>query len=367
MHIELQLKKVLQHHGLDRHGVIHDIARDLGVHRHSIAKLYNNQATNPSLDLLGRVCGWVINRSRQAQEHGLPQSLFGIQPLALWQAVTAGQGVSIYLGERQQKEKALPLQRWIARRDSAVASDIVKYLSTHGTVKEPMPQVETEYVPFRILPESEHDRRRHLEEDADCAKRTFDQMRVQEPQSSAILIGSQRSNLLTEHLVADLFGCQPFQAISNTEKVPFYLQYRDAPSVPSCFGQPADLPKGRRDTHPGIYYLDAEHRWTACPWTENKQDCGVVILVRDPGNQAMELALFGFSGRATAVIGKRLLQSDDGFWPPTATSRGKQVGVYICRFSWLKDAKVDEDLGDAVVSAFEVIPIPRSILEEYLH
>lgn len=48
-------------------------------------------------------------------------------------------------------------------------------------------------------------------------------------------------------------------------------------------------------------------------WQRKKQDAGIVIIIREAEN--VEMAAFGFSGRATNAIGNVLLQDSEKFWP----------------------------------------------------
>jgi len=185
-------------------------------------------------------------------------------------------------------------------------------------------------------------------------------MRAQSAGKTSILIGSQRVNYLLENLVADLFsGCLPFRP-GTLNRIPFYLKYRQNDSAaPSCFGGLEGLPSFER---PGIYYLKTEQDWGLCPWEPHKQDSGVVILLRDPGNESMEVALFGFSGWATVMIGQHLYTDAGKFWPLSARWRDKEAGVYICRIEF-RPISGAPDLDQLEAKKIEVIPIEKSILE----
>jgi hypothetical protein len=299
----------------------------------------------------------------------LPQALFGARPQQLWESLSAASTVSIYLGEYRLMETPLPAMRWISRRDAEAVADIVEYLSTPGNIGRPGPQVITEYVPFRFAPKSPTMTKKFFQEDVRQTKAIFDEMRAREPTCSAILIGSQRVNYLLEYLVADLFDCRAFHPTRRRGKIPFYLKYREQDrAVPSCIGGSANPPGCRNAAGPGTYYLNEENNWVACPWREEQEDSGVVITVRDPGDKSMELALFGFSGRATVVISKHLteaVQGVDRFWKPTGQSKGRQVGVYVCRFT-LTPQNETEMSKPPKAKQFQVIPIPEPVLEACL-
>lgn len=365
MEIEFRLKKILRQHGLHGHGVIQRMARDLHVHRHRIGNLYRNEASHPSLELVAQICGWLITQNVPAA--CLPQELFGVRPQELWEAISAATKVSICLGEYQQVDAPLTAQRWISRRDAEAAAVVVEYLSRPGNLSGPRPHLVTEYVPFRFDPESSKAADTGcFDEDAQQAKNIFQEMRSRESNCSAILIGSQRVNYLLEHLVADLFGCQPFQPVKRKFKVPFYLKYRDTDrAVTSCFGGTESLPGYESSSPPGIYYLDEKNKWVGCPWYEERSDAGVVIVVRDPGDQSMEMALFGFSGRATVTTSKYLTETAPSgvktMWPPTAQLRGRHVGVYILRFS-LTATDRNGSLKLLDTAGVDVIPLAESVI-----
>ena len=187
------------------------IAKDLHVHRHSVGKLYRNQVTHPSLQLLDRICNWLIERG--VPPHVLPQQLFGLQTMQVWEAMTALGTVTFYLGEYQQ-ETGAPTHglRWISRRDSGTASALVEHLSAMNSLRKTSLQFHTAYISFRALADTGNSQEDILKEDIASSRKVFEQMRAQSAGKTPLLIGSQRVNYLLEHLVADLFDCQPFLA-----------------------------------------------------------------------------------------------------------------------------------------------------------
>jgi len=321
MQLEIRLKNILREYGLDRHGVTGRIARDLDVHRHTIGKLYRNQLANPSLKVLGMLCAWLESHGVPAEI--LPQALLGSRASGLWEAVARPGTVRIYLGEYQQIEPTAPEMLWVSRRDSTVAGEIVQVLSTPTVVGEGRPKVLIEHVPFRFATLGSHVRKAQFEQDLARSREMFTEMRSRRESGASILVGSQRVNYMVEHLVGDLFGCEPFRPLTDQIRVPFYLVYRrmDRP-VPSCFGGQRNPPRRKSTRQPGIYYLTADAEWTHCPWISKQEDAGIVITVYDPGTKAVEMAVFGFSGRGTEALGRQLLRDADPFWPPYVESKG---------------------------------------------
>jgi len=365
MKIEIRLKNVLKKHKLYHHGVMQQIARDLKVHRHTIRKLYHNQTANVSLDTLGRVCEWLQKKGVPADE--LPGALFGACPSELWQAIAMPGKVTVYLGEYQQTQPPAAAWRWISRRDAAVAADFVQELSTHSEIGAALPQVNIMYVPFRWDMQSSNVTKKPLAEDINNTKKIFNLMKTGSSSSTSILIGSQRVNYLVEYFVADLFGCKPFCRPGGRSRVPFYLFYRDGDrAVESCFGGLKNPLGGRSTPVPGIYYCDEEEKWVTCPWRKNKHDAGVVITLYDPGTKAVEVAAFGFSGRATDAVGEQLILDKGHFWPPSIKVKGKQIGIYICRFDFTGSQSI-KGTEEVQVKKTDIISLDEKILKKYLH
>lgn len=362
MKIEIRLKEVLQGYGLDRHGIVQDIARALDLHRHTIQRLYNNEMTNPPLDVLGRVCDYLIERG--VPQEVLPQALFGARPAEIWKALLCEKKVTMYLGEYEKLDEPVPTRRWISRRDASVATQMIERLSR--AQEHQRPQVHIEYVSFRF---NAQDPSVTAEEvfldDKKHASEVFKQMRGRPKGEAAVLIGSQRVNYLTEHFVADLFGCEPFPEPANRSNVPFFLIYRSYDRVvSSCFGG-AELPGGQGTPVPGVYYRDEKGKWACCPWVLNERDGGIVIVVYDPRNQDIELALLGFSGRGTTAIGTQLVHNAHQFWPPYADHRGRSVGVYICEMTFVQTGQAGRD-ETLHLRTFKPIQLSPAILKKHL-
>jgi transcriptional regulator with XRE-family HTH domain len=367
MKIEICLKKILRDYGLDRHGVIQRIARDLKMNRQTVMKLYHNEAANISLDTIGGICEWLKNKGIPADI--LPGAILQSRPSELWGAITQSEKVAIYLGEYIQTGSPAPAYRWISTRDARVESLIVRAISESLGHRQSSTTIQTEYVPFRMSQESSNDREGYFEEDIKKAKSIFDQMQNAKPNTSSILIGSQRVNYLLELLVADLFDCEPFCPVKNKKRqLPVYTVYRDSDhAMPSCFGGLEAPVKHKDQVSPGIYYRDDKDKWQLFPYIPNKQCAGMVITVNEPGTQGVQVALFGFSGFGTEMLGVKFIE-DRGipFWPPVAVLKGKRFGIYICRLVSSEDSLLDS--GNTLrPKEVEVVPLSENIIRRYLH
>jgi hypothetical protein len=184
---------------------------------------------------------------------------------------------------------------------------------------------------------------------------------------SCIMIASQRGNLLTEHLVSSIFGCQPFQEPARRARVPFFLRYhqRDR-AVPSCFGGPGPRPGSKQQMKPGLHYVNEQRRWTHCPWVSMERDAGIVVVAREEGvDGRVDMAVFGFSGSGTAALGKYLVTEPDKFWPPYIRAGDRHVGVFICSFE-LIEGQLAGNTGYVQTHNPKVIPIAEKIMRKYL-
>lgn len=364
MQVEIRLKKLLRQRGLDGHGITQRIAQDLRVHRHTIGKLYRNQLRYPSLEVLGAVSGWLANHGVPSEI--LPHALLGARPSELWQAVSEPGAVTLFVGESRQADAPGRPWRWIAQQDAVAMANIVQFLSSPRDFAERRLEIGIEYVPFRFVSGEREVNEEQLDEDKKRARKIFDNMRAAGCQRNAVLIGSQRINHLVELLVADIFGCEAFRPLKPRSKiVPFYLAYRQHDRVvSSCFGGPKPPPGRRSAGAPGIYFLNKDEEWEVCPWEQDKRDAGIVIVVRDPGTAALEMAMFGFSGRGTEALGARFLHDPDAFWSPVRVG-AKEVAVSVCRFN-LERAASEKGEGELHTKDVEVIRLDTGVLRKHV-
>ncbi len=334
MQVEIRLRRLLARHQLDGHGIIQQMAKDIGINRHTVAKLYNNRTPTVSLSLLSQICSWLLAHGVPAQE--LPGGLFGSGRAALWEAIARQGGeVSLFQGEYQSTTQPTVASRWISTSDSIAAGRVVQQLSQVSETGERMPPLKFVYVPFRHSPGDPHLNQRLLKEDIRHSEQLFAALKANPKPGATIIIGSQRVNYLLEFFVADLFGCRPFETPTVKNPIPFFSVYRQTDrNTPSCFGGP-EHPYRRRDRElPGLHYINEKGKWTSCPWHKDLHDAGIVIAVNDHSRHSIILALCGFSGRATESLGQQLILKEDLFWPPSVELKGKDVGIYLCKLSY---------------------------------
>lgn len=376
MKLEWRLKQLLEQHNLYKYGVETQIANECGLHRHTIGKFLRNQIQSPKLEVLEKICGWLIERGVPADI--LPGALFGVKPSGLWRAIGQSKNILICLGEYHLKGRMITAPKIspsISRHDSVVSAKIIHFLYSEAELRDTRPSVKMLYVPFYFTPEVVRASGDGFAEDKERARRIFNNMRKnRKNELSVIMIGSQRVNYLVEYIVADLFNCEPFVPANENPKVPVYLCYRNFDHlVPSCFGGQANpLDKSGEIRH-GTYYVDENFEWQFFEWQEGKNDSGIVIIIREADN--VEMAAFGFSGRATNAIGNALLQKSEQFWPEadtktsnTVVAKGKEIGIYICHVKFSEDKTKCKDMAYEIFEndVVETIPLDRKVLEKFL-
>ena len=83
----------------------------------------------------------------------------------------------------------------------------------------------------------------------------------------------------------------------------------------SGFGGHAPPPGFKGEHEPGVYVLGTDGQWTCYPWVEGRMDAGLAVITLDEKREALEIALFGYSGLATKVLGEFFLENPHEFWP----------------------------------------------------
>ena len=102
----------------------------------------------------------------------------------------------------------------------------------------------------------------------------------------------------------------------------------------------------------------------ACPWERSQKDAAVLVISRDSGANAIEIAMFGFSGWATAAMETHVIPRTSEFWPPYFACGGKEIGVYICEFT-LKDGPKKKESEGFPIKDVKIVPLDERILKKY--
>jgi len=300
----------------------------------------------------------------------LPGGLFGLAHTELWPALAERGRVDLYLGEYLHVTGASPAVSSVSRRDAAVAADFVHQFSAHQEGVKP-PEIQFRYTPLQFPLQSLDVHIQPLAGDIAAAADAFRAMKTRRHSASSILIGSQRVNYLLEHYVANLFGCTPFQTPADGPRVPFFFVYRPGGhQPPSCFGGPRNPFSRGQAVTPGLHYLSSLRgggHWRVRPWDQGRSDGGLVITVQDHATRAIELAVAGFSGRATEALGRQLISSGDKFWPPKVQTDDIDIGIHICEFDF-EDAEGTVPTGrdDTHIRNWDPIAMDERVIRRFL-
>lgn len=352
MRTEIRLKQLLDEAGEDKHGRIERIAKATGLHRHTIRKFLQNEATTFSLNTISLICDYLVQIDLG---DGLPGKLFGARPSKLLEAMLAPERVTFYLGESKGQQSKFGFARaWVARDDFGVAARLVERLS-RSTERHSVDAGRGLGFAYRHIPSRRADPSK-LEPDRKNAKRAFNRMRNDRRFETSVLIGSQRANYLVEYFVSDLFRSEEFS--SKNSRVPFHLKYHQPTGVASCFGGDQPPPGAGTDDQPGIYFRHHnDKKWNFFPTVSRKRGAGIVVVRRDPGLRGMEIAVFGLTGIATAAVGKLVCDTPDRFWPEPRVQAGLEVGVYACGFKLQRMEKDDQDIDEIRIGSPEIVEL----------
>ncbi len=353
MRTEIRLKQILDAANLDTWGRIELIARETGIARHTIRKLYHNEARVFSLPTIGSICEWL---EQNGLGEGLPGSLFALRPPELFKALTEANHVSMLVGVYTGRGRP-GFRASVARDDFSVAARLVERLSRPSERAVGFTHI---HVPSHVPFDGHELDRSVLEHDQTEAQRTLDSVRRKSKSRSTVMIGSQRANHAVECFVADLLNTSAFS--SENSPVPFYLKYHEREVSSSCFGG-INAPVPAATSAPvGIYF---RHRnkpdWDFFPSKPKEYGTGMVIVRRDPGLGGVELAVFGLSGIATAAMGKLLCDMPDKFWPEPGVRAGIEVGVYVCGFKIGNMETAEQDIETITIEAPTIVKLDVEI------
>jgi hypothetical protein len=381
MKISFRLKELLEeHHDLER-GTIKRIAQATTLERHQVAAVLGNKAKYVSMEALAGVCQYLI------EHHGikraeLPGKLFRIEPERFSALVAGRKFVELCIGTwtdnkrpagvrlRPAKKNAptggrFPPRRWVMASDSYLQGNLLHELFALGNENHP------EFVEQRLV--SAYTEQLPLQKLKQEAERVYRRFRDRVRDRGLICLGSVKSNVVIEAVIAEAFHADPFVSEDGVRRLkdrscPFFFRYReDDAQPPSCHGG-LKLAKSKESARPGIYY-EAAGGWKLCPSNEHK-DVALIFYVYHVPLGRLEMVMGGFSGRATHCLASSLPGIAGKLWPPSYHGDEQQVGAFLIRFEFADtDAPPDDRRDDGWMyypSAIEVIPLDEKVLRRKL-
>lgn len=366
MQVEIQLRDLLRRYGIKAHGARTEIADFLSVKRQTVSKLFNNRVDLLRVDHLGKLCEWLLKQVEDRPHawrrlrNELPGCLFRLA--GLWERLLESEVFTTVLGEKvlaptQRSVETLFPQRWLSSTDAETAAGVIQALSKEESTAQFISRHTAFHLPENSAGQGSDEYKKLTKADKKQAIEQFAEFGASGDltRRTHFLVGSQRVHLMVEVFVADLFGTLPFVA-NKSSPVPVHMRYRkdDKEILSSCFGGNRPFPKRTGKDVPGIYYQNAEKNWETLPWVKDHSTAGVVIVAEQDGR--LDLALFGFCGRGTQLLGQKLVEDPDSFWPPTITQDGREIGVFACGMNY----------GDDDGVKWEIHRLHNSVLEASL-
>lgn len=355
-----------------RPGTIKAICEYTGLDRHQVAALLKNEVKYIPLDALSKLCAYLIDRGFAKSEE-LPGRLFGIEPEHFWELLARRRRLELCLGVRRGDANDTLDDAWVVASDSVLLGELLNGATTLASLPvvpgpAPEPGDEGAIGPGPTRPHPEHLQQslvwspgeRTLDECQAMARSVYGDFCETAGDKALVCLGSNKSNPVSEMLIARAFNCDPFipqdgLASAASRSCPIFLRYRDNdPQPPSCCGG-MRLARGQTNAKPGIYYETADGSWECCPWDVKTHDAAFVFYIHRESQGRMEMALGGFSGRATRMLARLLARRGDEFWPPVYEDEGIQIGACVVKFKLPGHPTPERELSRSDLHAEDII------------
>ncbi|HEX5103420.1 MAG TPA: helix-turn-helix transcriptional regulator [Pirellulaceae bacterium] len=351
-----------------RPGTIKAICDYTGLDRHQVAALLKNEVKYVPLDALSKLCGYLIERGF-AKADELPGRLFGVEPEHFWELLARRRRLELCLGVRRGDAAGTLDDAWVVASDSVLLGEILNGATT--LTSAPISPSDGDGQPVAIGTVRPHPEHVHqslvwspeqatVEECQRMARGVYEDFCEVAGDKALVCLGSIKSNPVVELLLATAFGCEPFLSqddlpASERRSCPIFLRYRDDDPHPlsCCGGQRAA--RGQSSNKPGIYYETAAGKWECCQWDPTTHDAAFVFYIHRESQGRMEMALGGFSGRATRLLARVLARRGEEFWPPVYSDEGIQIGAFVVKFALTGHSAPDRAFTGADQHAEETI------------
>ncbi|MDX1946369.1 MAG: helix-turn-helix transcriptional regulator [Pirellulaceae bacterium] len=370
-----------------RPGTIKAICEYTGLDRHQVASLLKNEVKYIPLDAMSKLCEYLIDRGFATAEE-LPGRLFGVEPEHFWEILARRKRLVLCLGVRRGDPSDTLDDAWVVASDSVLLGELLSGVTTlGGTVlhrksgkptkgEAASPKAADSSGAFDPHPEHLHQSlvwspgQVDIDECRAMARAAYEGFAGTAGDKALVCLGSNKSNPVVELLLANAFGCEPFESqdsvpLPDKRSCPIFLRYRDRdPQPPSCCGG-LRISRGHNTTRPGIYYATAGGDWEVCPCDERRHDAAFVFYIHRESQGHMEMAVGGFSGRATRLLARLLARRGEEFWPPVYEGQGIQIGAFVVQFTFPGEPAADRDLLNTDLAAEgKIIRLDASVIAE---
>lgn len=363
-----------------RPGTIKAIVEHTGLDRHQVASLLKNEVKYIPLKALSRLCDYLIDNGYASADE-LPGALFAVEPENFWELLARRQRLELCLGVRRDVEVETPEVSYLVASDSVLLGELLNGVTTLGGTAKHMSRAESEsedqiakdsprphpeflkqslvWSPGQLTPEEVRERAHYV----------YDEFAEAAGDKALVCIGSMKSNPVVELVLANAFGCEPFEsqdtfAHARDRSLPFFLRYRDRDPKPSSCAAGTQIGKDVAAKEPGIYYEEPDGSWSVCPLRDGKEDTALVFYVYRESQGRLEMTMAGFTGRATRMLARALSSRAEDFWPPVYEGQGIQIGAYVVQFTFDHRSATATNILDTDLSAStKVIPLDGSVFE----
>ena len=364
-----------------RPGTIKQICEFSNLDRHQVAALLKSEVKYIPLEAIGKLCDYLLAK-RLAKPKDLPGILFALEPENFLELIARRQWVEVCMGVRKEGANDTLDDAWIVASDSVMFGELLSGITDYRLTapqiaadaaplpsETPLPAGNGNGGPVVVMQNgspAEHDPAKPLlpevlrqtlvwspgknrHEYTTMAAKIHESFWNQEEDDKALIgIGSVKSNPVVERIIANVFGCEPYAtqdrvASPANRSVPFFLRYRDTDPayLTSCCGG-RQLAEGHAADKAGIYFETKNGKWDCCLCDDKKQDAAFVFYVNRPSQGILEMALGGYSGRASRLLAQHLDRCAEQFWPPVYTGQGLEIGACVVRFHLKDKARKDK-------------------------
>ncbi len=359
-----------------RPGTIKAIVEYTGLDRHQVAALLKNEVKYIPLKALSRLCDYLIEHGHASAEL-LPGALFSVEPEDFWELLARRNRLEMCIGVRRDESAEHSDVSFVVASDSVLLGELLNGVTTlGGTAKLRKSEHGVSLSTSDSNPHPEHLKQTLVwspgqaseTEVQSRAESVYEEFSESNGDKALVGIGSTKSNPIVEIILARCFSCEPFVSQDNVSNpsersIPFFLRYRDRDPHPhSCVGG-LTLSKSSGKMDAGIYYENAKGKWEHCSSDDPTQEVAFVFYVHRESQGRLEMALGGFSGRATRLLARALGTRAQDFWPPGYEMHGIQIGAFIMQFDVPGTKKEVDILRTDLVATSKVTPIPVEAIE----
>lgn len=395
-----------------RPGTIKQICEFSNLDRHQVAALLKSEVKYIPLEAIGKLCDYLLAK-RLAKPKDLPGILFALEPENFWELIARRQWVEVCMGVRKNGPDDTLDDAWIVASDSVMFGELLSGITDFRlwapkaaadaeapappdspvAISEPIGSVGNGDISPAVLMHQNGNASaevaavnpllpevlkqtlvwspgKNIPEYTALAEKIHEAFWNQEEDDKALVgIGSVKSNPVVERIFANVFGCTAFEsqdkvASPTKRSVPIFIRYRDndPAHLTSCCGG-WQLANGQPADKPGIYFETSSGQWESCPWDAKKQDAAFVFYVNRPSQGILEMALGGYSGRASRLLAQHLDRCAEQLWPPVYRGQGLEIGAFIIRFHLKEKARKDKSLfGSDDAPKIEVLRLDEEVI-----